>query len=256
MRSAPSNAHVAAGRTLAVERTEGVSGLSLADPPIPRSRYDAPMPVDLPAWQRRLWAAVRATPVLASVAAVVGALLVAGLVGAVELRGPTTYTATATMFIDDPYALATAGDAGQLLKLDSLRVKYASLVDTDVIAGPVAARLGLPVSAVVGAVGAGVPGESLLMPVSATWSSPREAVLVANAVAAQVTAYVQQEEQAFGVPADNRFSITDIEPAVSAAAHAPSRARALTDEVAVAVAALVVLFLGVQLIRNRRLLLG
>jgi hypothetical protein len=240
----------------AVEGTEGVAGISLADRPGTRSPLDPPLPGELPAWQRRLWAAVRSAPVLAVVAAVLGALLSAALVGAAELRGPTTYTASATMFIDDPYALATAGDSGQLLKLDTLRVKYASLVGTDVIAGPVAARLGLPVGAVLGAVSASVPGESLLMDVSASWSSPRLAVVLADDAAAQVTAYVRQEESAFGIPADDRFTLTDIQPAVSAEAHAPSRARAVTDEVAVALAALVVIYLGVQLIRNRRLLLG
>lgn len=239
-----------------MEGTEGVAGLSLADRPVNRPRLDAPPTLELPGWQRRLWAALRSAPALAIVAAALGALLSAALVGAAELRGPTTYTATATMLIDDPYALATAGDSGPLLKLDTLRVKYAGLVDTDVIAGPVATRLGLPVTAVLGSVSAQVPGESLLMPVVATWGSARRAVLLADATAAQVTAYVQQEEQAFGVPAKDRFTITDIAPAAAAVAHGPSRARALTDEVAVAIGALVAIFLAVQLLRNRRLLFG
>ena len=239
-----------------MERTEGVSGLSLAESPAKRSVLEAPRAAEVPAWQRRLWAALRSTPVVALLVAFVGALLFAALVGAVELRGPTTYTATATMLVDDPYALATAGDAGQLLKLDSLRLKYAGLVDTDPIAAPVAARLHMPVSAVAGAVSATVQGESLLMPVSAVWSNPRLAVILANATAAQVTAYVQQEEQAFGVPANNRFTFTVIDPAVSATAHAPSKAKALTDEVAAAIGAFVLLFVAVQLLRNRRLLPG
>ena len=51
---------------------------------------------------------------------------------------PDHVHSTAVMLIDDPPALATAGDDGQLLKLDGLRLKYAALVGTDLIAQPVA----------------------------------------------------------------------------------------------------------------------
>lgn len=205
-------------------------------------------------WQVRLW---RVLVTEARWALIVGAIVgvVAGVLGGVAAAsGSTRYSSTTVMMIDDPYQLATAGDSGQLLKLDELRVKYAGLIGTDVIADPVATELGLRPSQVIGAVVPQVSGVSLLMGVRATWSTPRMAQRLSSAVADAVTHYVQAQDVAFHIPAVDRFTFDTVNPASPALPTGPSPFKAATIGVAVAVLCFVLAFVVTQLVRNRRLL--
>jgi capsular polysaccharide biosynthesis protein len=175
-----------------------------------------------------------------------------GALGAVaSLGGTKTYTSTTVMLIDDPYSLATQGDS-EFIKLDALRVKYSGLVDTNAIAQPVASRLHLPVGAVLGSASTDVPFESLLMDVSATWSSPREAQILSQAVADEVTNYVKTEDAVYGIPKADQFTFNTIDPASPPITHAPSKSKALVLAIGLAVVGFALGFLATQLVRYLR----
>ena len=207
-----------------------------------------------PAWQRRVWLALRTAPRGGLIVGVLCAAVL-GLGGAVaELGKPTTYTSKTVMLIDDPYLLATSGDNGQLLKLDSLRIKYSSLINTSAIANPVANKLGLRFASVVGSVSGVVPLTSLLLDVQATWSDPHEAQVLSQATANELTAYVETEDTTYGIPPSHRFSIKTIDPAGTPAAAGPSAAAAAAAFFGLGLLGLVLGFAATQLVRNRRLL--
>jgi len=197
---------------------------------------------------RALWVRPGRALRLAVVVAVVG--LVAGALA--TLARPTHYTSSTTLLIDDPYQLATAGQEGTVLKLDVLRIKYAGLVGTEAIAGPVAARLGLPVSAVLQSVVPEVPEESLLLRVQASWSTPAGARRLSTAVADELHAFVAREVAATGVAEHDRYSLSVVDPATPAVAVGPSVADVATDGLGLGVLGLLAGFVGVQLRRNLR----
>jgi capsular polysaccharide biosynthesis protein len=205
-------------------------------------------------WQRRVARALGMKPRLAIVLGLVVALLLS-IAGAMSvLHAAVTYNSTAVMLIDDPPALATAGDDGQLLKLDALRLKYQALVSTDLIAQPVATELGLPVGDVLGSTSAVVPYQSLLMDVTGTWSTPGMAQRLAQATANEVTKFVKYEAEVYNIPAVDRYTFIVIDPATAATADRPSHAHALTLAVGLAVAGFAVTFVATQFWRHRRYL--
>ena len=106
-----------------------------------------------------LWSAMGHRPGKAIVAGLLLGVLLAVLGAASILKGPTSYSSSTTMLIDDPYQLATSGQATEFSNLDALRYKYAALVATDSIADPVASQLHLPVDDVLGALSTNVPVE-------------------------------------------------------------------------------------------------
>ena len=188
---------------------------------------------------------------------VVGLLmaLVAGGLGAVlALRGPITYTSRTVMLIDDPYELATSGSQGAYVNLDALRYKYAGLVNTQPIAGPVASKLHVPLDSVIRSVSATVPSSSLLMNIDATGRTPRFTQLLSQAVADQVTSYVQTEDAQYHVPANVQFTFTTVDPASVPLAQRPSRGKALTLAIGLAVLFFVLGLLGTQLARHLRMI--
>lgn len=207
-----------------------------------------------PAWQRRLWRALATAPLVGLAMGGLLAVVLVALSAMLSHRGPTTWTSTTVMIIDDPYQLATAGDEGQLLKLDYLRYKYSALVSTDAIADPVAAKLGVPVGSVLSSVSAPIPASSLLLDIVATTSGPGTARLLSQTVADEVTAYVQGEDKAYAIPAQDQFTLTTVDPASPPVSHSPSLAHTATVAGGFAVLGLVVGFCGAQLLANRKLL--
>jgi hypothetical protein len=207
-----------------------------------------------PAWQRRLWRALATAPLVGLTFGALFAGILVALSAFFALKGPTTWTSTTVMVIDDPYDLAAAGDEGQLLKLSELRAKYSGLVSTYSIAQPVANQLHLPVGYVLGSVSTITPLSSLLFEVVATTPTPYPARVLSQAVANEVTSYVQSEEKAFNVPANDRFTITTVDPASAPVSKGPSVARAAAAAGGFAVLGLVVGFCATQLVVNRRLL--
>lgn len=185
----------------------------------------------------------------------IGLLLavLAGALGALaSLHGPVFYTSKTVMMIDDPTQLASSGSQNEYVTLDELRYKYAGLVNTDVIAGPVATSLHLPVGSVIGSVSAEVPTLSLLMDVDASASTPQEAQTLAQAVANEVTSYVRAEDVQYQIPPPQQFTFNTVDPASAAIAQRPSTGKALTLAIGLAVLFFVLGLVGTQLVRYLR----
>ncbi|HUC37236.1 MAG TPA: hypothetical protein VMR97_08945 [Acidimicrobiales bacterium] len=202
--------------------------------------------------QQQFWLALGHDPMRA---VLFGLLLAAvfGVLGAVaSLGGSTTYRSTTVMLIDDPYQLALSGDQNEFVKLDALRYKYAELVNTDPIAGPVATELGLPVGSVIAAASTQVPFDGLAMDVVATWNTPRGAQVLSQALANEVTTYVRGEDTTNHIPQNDRFTLLTIDPAASAVAEKPSKSRAVTLAIGLAVLGFALGFLATQLVRYLR----
>lgn len=175
------------------------------------------------------------------------------LVGGLSvLSGRTNYTSTAVMLINDPYKLATSGQLNEFGSLDVLRYKYSALVGTTAIAGPVAGKTGFPVGEVMGALSTNVPANSLLMDVTATWSTPGGAEKLAQATADEITAYVNQEDDLYKIPAADRFTFQTIDHASAGSAHAPSKARAASLAIGLALLGFAIGFVATQLFRFLR----
>lgn len=205
-------------------------------------------------WQHRLGRALshrwrRAVVVGVALAAGLGALGVSTV-----LSGPTTYSSQTVMAIDSPYGLAAAGDEGQLLKLDEIRYKYASLATTYLIAQPVARSLGTSVGAVLGGTSVVPESDALLMTVTGTWSTPSGAARLSSAVASELSTYVQNENSSYAIPVNDQFFLRAVDPTTTPTAHGPSHSKALTLGLGLALAGLLAGFLLTQLLANRRLL--
>ena len=206
-------------------------------------------------WQRRTVRGLGRKPLLAVVLGLIVAALLSFTGARSVLRTPTTWSSTAVMLIDDPSALATAGDDGQLQKLDSLRLKYQALVSTDLIARPVAKQLHLPVGDVLGSVTVTVPYQSLLMDVTGTWSTPGVAQRLAQTTGEEVSRFVKYEAGVYNIPKVDRYTFHVIDSATAATGNRPSHADALTLAVGLGVAGFAVTFVATQFWRNRRYIL-
>ena len=205
-----------------------------------------------PSWAWEVWRAMGERALRAVLVGVILAFGLAALGGLSVLSGPTTYQSTAVMLINDPYKLATAGQPNEFGSLDVLRYKYSALVRTNAIAGPVAAGMGLPVGEVIGALSTEVPTNSLLMNVTSTWSQPGVAQKLAQAAADEVTTYINQEDDAYHIPAADRFAFQVIDAASPATAQGPSTARAVTLAIGLAVLGFAIGFVVTQLVRILR----
>lgn len=206
-----------------------------------------------PAWQVRLWRAISHDPRPGLVAGLLVAVLLGVLGAGVVMTGATTYTSTTVMLIDDPLQLASAGSESQLLKLSTLRLKYADLAQTSVLATPVAHDLGLPVSDVLGAVTVDTPLESLLLNVNATTQNPTLSRSMSQAMANELTTYVRTEDSTYHIPAASRYTLNVVDPASEAIGHGPSTRRALVLGLGLAVLGFLIGLLAIQLRRNWRL---
>jgi capsular polysaccharide biosynthesis protein len=192
-------------------------------------------------------------PLRAVIVGLILGLLLAGIADIAVLSGQkTVYTSTAVMLIDDPYALATSGQPDEFANLDALRYKYAALVGTNSIAGPVAAELGIPVGDVIGAVSTKVPAYSLIMDVTATWSSPAEAQRLAQATAEQISTFITHEDDAYSIPASARFTFHVVDPAPPATAQTPSKSKAVSLAIGLGLLGFAVGFLFTQLVHFLR----
>jgi capsular polysaccharide biosynthesis protein len=175
-------------------------------------------------------------------------LLLAMLLGALggvgagfgAMQASPVYTSEAHLLIDQPRALALSPDDAPILKLDLLKIKYANLANTPAIAGPAAAQLGLPESAVANAVTATPTEQSFLVTVAARASTRSTAVRMANAVAQSIVTYADQEQANIGVVPANRFGFSIVQRAA-----ATTRAQPTVSHAAKAGAVLgVLLFVG------------
>lgn len=157
--------------------------------------------------------------------ALVAAVLAGSVVGLAVRGGASTFTATALVSVDEPRAVAAAGDAGILEKLSRIRLRYTGLVPTDLLAAPVAARLGVPVGQVRGRLSATALPQDLLLRLACVEPDAAPARRCADALAASLVDLVAHEQQAGGIPADQQLVMTQVQPAGPPARTGPRRSR-------------------------------
>jgi hypothetical protein len=203
-------------------------------------------------WSRALWEALKNRPGRNLVLSLAIALLAAGLGATLVLREPGRWSSQATLVIDDPQQLATAGDDGLINKLNQLRLKYAGLVPTNAIAAPVAQQLGIDQGTVASSTAAVPAPDSLILYTEATASSPEMAQRMAQGVADELVTYVQNENARFQLPANLQYSFSVVNPAAGATQVAPSHSRAEAVAGALATVALIGAYVTLQLVAPRR----
>jgi hypothetical protein len=233
----------------------GDTAIAVATPTPPLSdasseRNGTRTPSQAEPWQATLWRRLRHKPGRAVLAGLLLAAMAGVFTGEKLVQGPTKWSSDTVMIFDDPLGIALAGDAGELSKLVSVRYKYASLVATEAMAQPVAAELKIPVSAVLGSTSTIVPPNSVLLDVVGTASAPRVARTLSTAMAQQVVSYIQSEDSTYNVPASDRFTATVVSPANSATPSGPSKTRALSVALVVALAGFLVGYSVFQLVRE------
>lgn len=205
-------------------------------------------------WQRRLWAVASTAPVLAIVIAILVGIGFGAIGWKASESGSTVWTSRTVLIIDDPYGIATAGDEGILIKLELLRLKYQGLAETDVIGNMVAAKLHLPVNAVLAGSAVTLPANALLMQVVGTSSSPAMAERLSNAMSSALSSYVQNENAAYNVPSADRFFLTVVNPTTRAVPSTTSHSKSAAAAVGLGIFGLLLGFVLTQLIVNRRFL--
>ena len=195
--------------------------------------YDDPPPYDEPRRGRAGLVALLVLVVLLAVGAGLGAA------ARVESR-PDRFRAAAVVQIDQEPAVSRARDNGLLVKLVSLRIKYAGLVTTTTFGTALADEAALPRGAVAGAVSAVLPPNSLLMQVVGTGRDRNTAIAVAQGAADKLVNDLATEQAGLGIPPGQRVTLTVVSPAESASKVQPLRKDALRDAAAAAGAVLVV----------------
>lgn len=181
--------------------------------------------------------------------ALLAAVLLAGLSAAVTLRAPAEYRSAAVLLIDNPLALATAGDDATVNKLQQLRGKYATLANTELIARPVADELGIGVGEVIGATEVQPTPATLSLLVTATGPDPGRARALAAAMSEEIGAFVQAEHATYGVAEADRFSIRVVQEASPATQTSPSSDRAVSSAALAFLVVVVLAYFALQLIR-------
>lgn len=156
-------------------------------------------------------------------------MLVAAIVAVSVLRAPAEYQSQAVLVIDNPLALATAGDDGTINKLERLRSKYATLANTAAIAGPAGEQLGRPVGQVIGATDVIVTPAALSLVVIGRAGDSSGARELTEAMAAAIVEFVAQEHLDNNVPPVDRFAFRVVQPASPGFKTYPSRDRATTS---------------------------
>lgn len=177
------------------------------------------------------------------------AALLAAMAAVVSLRAPERYESTAVLVIDNPRALAVAGNDGTVNKLDRLRGKYATLASTEAIAGPVAEGLGVPARAIIGSTEVFAAPSTLALVVRARGGEREVAVTRAQAMAEGIVRYVEAEHEENDVPAEHRFVFEVVQPAAFAAQTSPSSERAQEAAGLTFVVALVAAYVVLQMVR-------
>ncbi len=181
--------------------------------------------------------------------ALLAAVLLAGLSAALVLRAPAEYRSIAVLLIDNPLALAASGDDGTVNKLEKLRGKYATLANTEVIAGPVAATLGLGAGEVIGRTDVEPAPATLSLVVSARGSDPEATRALARAMATEIGTFVESEHARNNIPALDRFVIEVVQEATPSARTSPSTDRALSSAATVFALVLALAYLALQFFR-------
>jgi len=182
------------------------------------------------------------------VAALICALLVAGLAAALVLTRPAKYESTAAIAVDQPALIASGGDR-VIDKLQRIRVKYAPLLRTDVMTAPLAKELGTTPANVRSTLSATTPADNVLILVKARSGSRTESQNYASKAADFLSTYAKDEQARDSVPAAQQFQLVVVDQARPGTKTDPSPAKALAIAVVAGLIALALVYVALQLLR-------
>jgi capsular polysaccharide biosynthesis protein len=157
-------------------------------------------------------------PLEVSALTVILALVLALLAGAgaalYQRSKPTHYISFSTMLIDQPFAVAQDQGDATLAKLQRLRFYYAGLVQTSVIAAPVASQLQndyhLSTGQIEGALNTLMGADTFTIDLFAQGRNPQESSAVAQAATAELINYVKRQQKDLGIPVVQRVTLTEV----------------------------------------------
>lgn len=184
------------------------------------------------------------------------ALLPAAIFGAAAaglvLNQPAEYQTTSLLVIDNPLLLATSGSESTITSLDRLRSKYATLANTNAIAGRVADELDVGPGVVLTRTDVFAARATLTLAVVGRADDPEVAIRFASAMADEIVEYVEEEHEANEVPEINRFFFEVVQPATFAVKTAPSTTRATQTGLLAFVVVLGLAYLSIEVLTRRR----
>jgi uncharacterized protein involved in exopolysaccharide biosynthesis len=183
--------------------------------------------------------------------AVVAGLLAASIASTISLTRPATYRSQATLLIDEPGKVGSSQDQGVLLKLATLRAKYAALADTSPIVDPAAQESGLPSSTVAGDGQLIVAQDALTMQAQGLSPDPAVARTVAQSLGDSLSRYVASEQASLNVATTDKVTLSVIQPAQPAVRISPSVRQSVTVIAVSAIASGIIVYVIAQLALTR-----
>lgn len=201
---------------------------------------------------RDVWQTIAAPSRLNFVLALAAACLIAALAPVLVLRRSATYQSQATLLIDQPTALAAAGDGGFVEKLSRLRLKYSGIATTDAILEPAAASSGIPVGILRDSVQVITPPTTLTLVVAAKSSTREASRASATAVAKELIAFVSAEETTYNIAPANRFEFRLVNAAGQGRKIGPSPDSARSASLFGGLVGLAGAYVALQLVTARR----
>jgi capsular polysaccharide biosynthesis protein len=198
--------------------------------------------------QWTLWDAVQHYSTVNLLIAVALAVLASGPAALWVRHQTPTYESSATLLIGQPLQVAASTDEGVVAKLNLLRNKYATLVGTEVISGPVAQRLRLNEGVVAAAARSTPVSNSLVLVVSADSVNAREAQRIAGGLADQVRTFAANEQADQAVPTNERYTFTVVQPATAPVQVSPTRTREIEVAIIAGLLALGLFYSALQIV--------
>lgn len=154
----------------------------------------------------------RTVPLEVSALTVILAITLAVVAGAgaalYQRSRPSPYVSFSELAIDQP--VAVSGDLGDtvLQKLQRLRGYYTQYLKTDVLGGPIAQQVGLPVGLVESAIQTEISPANYLIEIIATSSRPTVSQTIAQAATSQLISYVRKKQSSF--QKINQVTLTEV----------------------------------------------
>jgi uncharacterized protein involved in exopolysaccharide biosynthesis len=137
-------------------------------------------------------------------------LMAGGGAALYQRHKPTSYFSLSVLQIDQPVQVsADTGDA-TLAKLQRLRSYYAGVLDTAVLATPIAHQVNLPVGAVIGSLTTLISPSNFLIDLFAHSPTPQQSQAIAQAASSQLISYVSKQQQKAGVLKLNRVVLREV----------------------------------------------
>lgn len=157
--------------------------------------------------------------------AFVAGLVAANLTAAYVLTRPPRYASVASVMLDQPQLLVESASEEPTTKLNRLRLKFASLLQTRTFTGPIAERVGIPADDVASELRFSAPGFTLTLSIEARAPTADGSMAIADAAARALVDYLATEQVRIKVPEDRRIVGTVTEAAGSGVRLEPTTTR-------------------------------